>query len=61
MSTIANSDPLLTVHQLATREGMNEKQVRYLLREKRLPHYKAGGIRIRLSEYLSWLETRRVQ
>lgn len=60
MSTQTNVDPLLTVQQLAVRESMKESQVRYLLAKKGLPHFKTNGVRIRYSEYLSWLESKRV-
>lgn len=53
-------DPLLTVQQLAEREGLSERQVRHMIKRGGLPHYKANGVRIRLSEYLGWLAARRV-
>lgn len=52
------SDPLLTVRQLAEREGMNERRVRHLLNQG-LPAYRAAGVRIRWSEYCDWLGGRR--
>ncbi len=51
-------DPLLTVRQLADREGFSQRRVRYLLTQG-LPSYKAAGVRVRLSEYLAWLGSRR--
>lgn len=53
------SDPLLTVRQLAEREGMTERRVRHLVREHDLPAYRAAGVRIRWSEYCGWLDERR--
>ncbi len=53
-------DPLLTVKQLAEREGVSEEMVRHFYAKKGLPHYKACGIRIRYSDYLSWLESSKV-
>lgn len=54
-------DPLLTVKQLAKREGVSIWTVRDWLRARvPLPHYKANGIRIRWSKYLAWLEAKRV-
>lgn len=53
------NDPLLTVQQLADREGLSVRQVRHLIRKHGLPCYRAGGVRVRLSQYLAWLEGRR--
>lgn len=53
-----STDPLLTVRQLAEREGMTERRVRHLLTQG-LPAYKACGVRIRLSEWHDWLGSRR--
>lgn len=56
-------DPLLTVKQLAEREGLPEWKVRSWVdgrvRGAPLPHYSIGGIRVRASEYQAWLESRR--
>jgi len=52
------ADPLLTVQQLARREGVAERHVRRMI-ERGLPAFKACGIRIRLSEYERWLEGHR--
>ena len=52
-------DPLLTVNQLAEREGMTPDRVRYLIKARGLPAHKAGGVRIRWSEYLAWLDANR--
>lgn len=56
-------DPLLTVKQLADREGMDERHVRLLIDKHGLPHYRMvptarglRGIKIRLSEYMAWLK-----
>jgi excisionase family DNA binding protein len=64
-------DPLLTVRQLARREGLSERAVRSMIERHGLPAYRAGherrggmrgsGIKIRLSEYLAWLEARRLR
>ena len=54
-------DPLLTVHQLALREGLSERQVRDLILRAGLPCYRVNGVRIRLSEYLDWLAGRKQQ
>jgi hypothetical protein len=61
-------DPLLTVQQLAAREGLEVREVRRLIDDHALPCHKVHatergprGIKIRLSEYLAWLEARRVQ
>lgn len=62
----SKSNPLLTVRQLAECEGLTESQVRVLIDRHGLPCYRAfgsvrgpRGIRIRWSEYLTWLEGRR--
>ncbi len=52
------TDPLLTVKQLAELEGMSQRRVRWFL-ERGLPHYKAHGIRVRLSEWRAFLAERR--
>jgi hypothetical protein len=56
-------DPLLTVAQLAAREGVPEWKVRKWVGGRipgePLPHYKAGGVRVRESEYERWLDRRR--
>lgn len=56
-------DPLLTVQQLAEREGVPQWKVRKWIGGRvpgdRLPHYVAGGVRVRDSEYRAWLESRR--
>lgn len=49
---------MLTVRQLAEREGLKERRVRHLLAHG-LPAYKVHGVRIRLSEYERWLEQNR--
>lgn len=54
-------DPLLTVKALAEREGLSEGHVRFLMRERGLPHYKVGGVKIRLSEWKAWLESKRLK
>ncbi len=54
-------DPLLTVKQLAELEGFTEDRIRFLINRCDLPNYKAGGVRIRLSEYQAWLAARRRQ
>lgn len=53
-----SQDPLLTVKQLAQREGIPEWKVREWLRGG-LPHYRANGIAIRESEHRAWLQTKR--
>lgn len=58
------NDPLLTVKQLAQREGIPEWKVREWLGGRArgvppLPHYAVGGVRVRDSEYRQWLESRR--
>jgi hypothetical protein len=45
---------MLTVRQLAEREGYTERHVRVLL-QAGLPHFDRCGIKIRLSEYLAWM------
>jgi hypothetical protein len=52
-------DPLLTVSQLSKREAIPEWKIRDWLRKGGLPHYTISGIRIRLSEYYSWLSSKR--
>lgn len=59
-------DPLLTVKQLAAREGLAERFVRRLIDREGLPVVRMQstrrgprGIRIRWSEYQSWLDGRR--
>jgi hypothetical protein len=52
-------DPLLTVRRLAEIEGYSERTVRHLIFSHGLPVYRAGGVRVRWSEYMAWLETRR--
>jgi len=51
-------DPLMTVKNLARREGVTERHVRRMI-ERGLPAYKAVGVRIRLSEYERWLAAHR--
>lgn len=55
---MSSDDPLLTVRQLADREGLTERQVRRLIYSHGLPVYRVCGVRIRWSEYLGWLEGR---
>lgn len=57
-------DPLMTIRQLAEREGLPEWKVRAWiygrgLGGERLPHYAVGGLRVRASDYQAWLESRR--
>lgn len=58
-----SKDPLLTVRQLAEREGVPQWKVRKwvggVVAGQRLPTYNVGGIRVRDSEYRRWLESRR--
>lgn len=57
-----SKDPLLTIAQIAAREGLPEWKVRSWTRARgaeRMPHYKAGGLMVRASEYQRWLESRR--
>lgn len=56
---IPDADPLLTVSQLAQREGFTERQVRLMISRYGLPVYRLGGIRIRWSEYREWLASRK--
>jgi excisionase family DNA binding protein len=56
---MTNTDPLLTVKQLAKREGVAEWKVREWLRFGGLPHYTINGIRIRCSEFKAWLTSRK--
>lgn len=54
------TDPLLTVSQLAEKEGVPEWKIRDWLRAPTpLPSYRCGGVRVRLSEYRAWMEARR--
>ncbi len=59
---MSQRDPLLTVRQLAEREGLPEWKVRKLISGRvsgaRLPAYDVGGIRVRQSEYQAWLASR---
>ncbi len=58
-----SKDPLLTVAQLAAREGVSQSLIRKwvggYVPGSRLPHYKAGGVKVRDSEYRAWLASRR--
>jgi len=60
-----SKDPLLTVRQLAQREGVPEWKIRSWLAGRvsggRLPSYSAGGVRVRDSEYRAWLSSRKRQ
>jgi excisionase family DNA binding protein len=53
-----SNDPLMTVRQLAAREGVSEDTVRRWIRRDGLPHYKAGGIRVRCSAFRAWISGR---
>ena len=57
-SRFRNPDPLMTVRQLAEWEGMTQDRVWFLIKRCGLPCYKAGGVRIRWSEYTAWLRGR---
>lgn len=61
-------DPLLTVRQLAELEGLKEREVRRLIQSHGLPHVclhtsarGPRGVKIRLSAYRAWLESRKQQ
>ena len=60
MATRLDHDPLLTVQQLAVREGLTKRQVWRLIYDHKLPVYRVLGVKIRLSEYLAWLAERRL-
>lgn len=59
MEHLTAFDPLLTVQQLAAREGLSERSLRYLIVRHGVPTYRVGGVRIRRSEWLEWLAARR--
>jgi hypothetical protein len=50
---------LLTVRAFANAVGLTERQVRHLVKSCGLPSYRVNGIRLKLSDYHAWLETRR--
>lgn len=57
------ADPLLTIRQLAAREGVPEEKVRGWAYGRgsggsRLPTVKLAGLRVRESEYQRWVESR---
>ena len=53
------TDPILTVKQLAARFGLSRDTVYKWLRRSDLPRVKAGGYRIRLSEFEAWWSQKR--
>ena len=56
-------DPLLSIRQLAARQGLGEREIRrYIARG--LPCYRMAGaqmknVKIRQSEFLDWIKARR--
>jgi excisionase family DNA binding protein len=57
-----NKDPLLDVPGAATRLGCEERFIRRLVQERRIPFFKVGGSKIRFSEQDldNWLDGQRV-
>jgi excisionase family DNA binding protein len=56
------NESLLDVLGAATRLGCNERFIRRLVQERRIPFFKVGGSKIRFStlELDNWLERQRV-
>jgi len=50
----------MTVRQLADREGVSRAWVYKAIRRAGLPVVRASGYRIRLSEYMAWLDRKKV-
>lgn len=58
--SIADSDPVYDIKQVASRLGTNERHVRALIRQTRnpLPHFKLGRkLRFRESELSAWVDS----
>ncbi len=57
-----SSDTLLDVPGAATRLGCNERFIRRLVQERRIPFFKVGGSKIRFSakDLDVWLDRQRV-
>lgn len=55
-------ESLLDVHEAAIRLGCDERFIRRLVQERRIPFFKVGGSKIRFSlqDIESWLEGQRV-
>lgn len=56
------NDVLLDVRGAATRIGCNERFIRRLVQERRIPFYKVGGSKLRFSlrDLETWLDEQRI-
>ena len=54
----------ITVREVAKRSSMSEKSIRNFIKNDALPHYrnsKSGKIWLRWSEFIEWMERRRIE
>ena len=59
-----DDDGYIGIREVARRSSMSEKSIRNFIRNDALPHYRrsaAGKILIRWSEFVEWMERRRIE
>jgi len=62
--TVPEDDGYLSVRDVARRSSMCERSIRSLIRNDALPHYRfsrSGKIWLRWSEFVGWMERRRIE
>ena len=61
---VSGDDGFITVREVAGRSSMSEKSIRNFIRNDALPHFRnsrSGKIWIRWSEFVGWMERRRIE
>ena len=59
-----DSDGFICIREVARRSSMSEKSIRNFIRNDALPHYRnsrSGKIWLRWSEFVEWMERRRIE
>lgn len=61
---LSDTDGYITIREVARRSSMSEKSIRNFIRNDALPHYRnsgSGKIWLRWSEFVAWMERRRIE
>jgi hypothetical protein len=60
----SEDEGFITIREVARRSSMSEKGIRNFIKNDALPHYrnsKSGKIWLRWSEFVEWMERRRIE
>jgi hypothetical protein len=64
LAAVSTDDGYITIREVARRSSMSEKSIRNFIRNDALPHYrnsKSGKIWLRWTEFVEWMERRRIE